>query len=100
MQWREGNILSIIDPGIYDPSQHDYILRCINIGLLCVQELSVDRPTMAAVVSMLTSEVAFLPPPSQPAFIPRQNMLNSKWSEENHTVCSMNTVSITDICAR
>jgi len=42
MQWRGGNILSLIDQGIYDPSHHDYILRYIQIGLLCVQEHAVD----------------------------------------------------------
>ncbi|RDY00158.1 G-type lectin S-receptor-like serine/threonine-protein kinase, partial [Mucuna pruriens] len=76
IQWREGNMLSLIDPEIYNPSHHNDISRCIHIGLLCVQEHSVDRPTMAAVISMLNSDVAFLPPPSQPAFILRQNMLN------------------------
>lgn len=67
IQWREENILSLIDQGIYDPSHHNFILRYIHIGLLCVQELAIDRPTMAAVISMLNSETALLPPPSKPA---------------------------------
>jgi hypothetical protein len=89
-----------MDPEIYDHSDHNYILRCIHIGLLCVQELAVDRPTMAAVISMLISEAAFLPPPSQPAFILRQNLLNSKSPDENQNVLSINMVSITDISCR
>ncbi|PNX80468.1 G-type lectin S-receptor-like serine/threonine-kinase [Trifolium pratense] len=68
--------------------------------LLCVQELAVDRPTMAAVISMLISEAAFRPPPRQPAFILRQNMLNSKSPDENQNVLSVNMVSITDISGR
>jgi len=51
IQWREGNILSIIDPEIYDATHHKDILRCIPIGLLCVQEHVVDKPIMAAVIS-------------------------------------------------
>ncbi|XP_029130277.1 G-type lectin S-receptor-like serine/threonine-protein kinase At1g11300 isoform X2 [Cajanus cajan] len=97
IQWKEGNILSIIDTGIYDPSHHKNILRSIHIGLLCVQEHATDRPTMAAVISMLNSEVAVLPPPSQPAFI---NMLSSRSFEESPRFCSINTVSITDIYGR
>jgi len=55
---------------------------------------------MAAVISMLTTEAAFLPPPSQPAFILRQNMLNSKSPDENQNDRSINIVSITNICGR
>jgi len=55
---------------------------------------------MATVISMLISEAAFLPPPSQPAFILRQNMLNSRSPEENQSICSINTVSVTDMCGR
>ncbi|KAH1054600.1 hypothetical protein GYH30_023406 [Glycine max] len=95
IQWREGNILSVIDPEIYDVTHHKDILRCIHIGLLCVQERAVDRPTMAAVISMLNSEVAFLPPPDQPAFVQSQNMLNlvSVSSEERQKLCSINVLS-------
>ncbi|KAK7373642.1 hypothetical protein VNO80_07057 [Phaseolus coccineus] len=99
IQWKEGNALSLIDPEIYDPSHHQDILRCIHIGLLCVQELAEDRPTMAAVISMLNSEFV-LPPPTQSAFIQRQKMLNLALSEENRRFCSINTVSVTEIQGR
>lgn len=88
-----------MDQEIYDPSHHEDILRYIHIGLLCVQEHAVDRPTMAAVISMLSSELA-LPPPSQPAFILQQNMLNLASSEETLRCCSINIVSVTDIQGR
>jgi hypothetical protein len=55
---------------------------------------------MAAVISMLISEAVFLPPPSQPAFILRQNLLNSKSPVEDQNVLSINMVSITDISGR
>ncbi|KAL2336839.1 hypothetical protein Fmac_011285 [Flemingia macrophylla] len=100
IQWKEGNILPLIDPGIYDPDHHKDILRCIHIGLLCVQEHAIDRPTMAATISMLNSDVAFLPPPSQPAFIRRQNMLNLVSSIDCHTYSSLNTISNTTIHGR
>ena len=44
------------------------MLRCIHIGLLCVQENAADRPTMAYVVLMLSSFSMTLNIPSTPAF--------------------------------
>ncbi|GAU18244.1 hypothetical protein TSUD_175860 [Trifolium subterraneum] len=100
IKWREDNILSVIDEGIYDPSYHNYILRYIHIGLLCVQENAVDRPTMAEVISMLNSEAELPSPSSKPAFILMKNMLNSKWPEECQIGSSINNVSMTEICGR
>jgi len=99
-QWKEGNILSLIDSEIYDPNNDENMLRVTHIGLLCVQEVASDRPTMATVVSMLNSDVVFLPPPSQPPFILVQNMVNSESSEESQKVCSVNTTSITEVRGR
>lgn len=99
-QWKEGNILSVIDSEIYDPSDHEDILRLIHIGLLCVQELALDRPTMATVISMLNSEVASLPSPSQPAFFRAQNVFNSESSKGSQGVCSVNIISVTEIRGR
>ncbi|KAL0372976.1 UNVERIFIED_CONTAM: Cysteine-rich receptor-like protein kinase [Sesamum calycinum] len=67
--WHEGIATSIIDPVLMSgtASQAD-ILRCIHIGLLCVQENATDRPTMASVVLMLSSFSTTLPVPSPPAF--------------------------------
>ncbi|KAK2360570.1 G-type lectin S-receptor serine/threonine-protein kinase [Trifolium repens] len=100
IKWREDNILSLIDQGVYDLSHQNYILRYIHIGLLCVQELAVDRPTMAAVISMLNNEAALLPSPSKPAFILMNNMLNPNGPEEFQTGSSINNVSMTDIYGR
>ena len=44
-------------------------MRCIHIGLLCVQENVAARPTMASVVQMLNSHSSSLPTPAQPAFL-------------------------------
>ncbi|CAL8148771.1 unnamed protein product [Prunus armeniaca] len=65
--WRENTFQNIIDPVLTRSSLME-TMRCIHIGLLCVQENAVDRPTMASVVSMLNSQSLALPVPSQPAF--------------------------------
>ncbi|PNY01731.1 G-type lectin S-receptor-like serine/threonine-kinase [Trifolium pratense] len=70
--WNEDEVVSLIDPQICNPEYLDDILRCIHIGLLCVQEIAKERPTMATVVSMLNSEIVKFPRPFQPGFIQRQ----------------------------
>ena len=44
------------------------VLKCIHIGLLCVQEAAADRPTMSQIVMMLSNHSMTTPPPSRPAF--------------------------------
>ncbi|GMN68767.1 hypothetical protein TIFTF001_037818 [Ficus carica] len=67
--WNESKVLDIIDPSLEDNSYIEcQVLRCIQVGLLCVQKFPADRPTMASVVSMLGNEGVKLPLPKQPAF--------------------------------
>ncbi|CAN4083855.1 unnamed protein product [Withania somnifera] len=68
--WREGTATNLIDPMLMRGSSglaRD-MMRCIHIALLCVQDNIVDRPTMAAVVLMLSSLSLSLPMPSGPAY--------------------------------
>ncbi|XWS12785.1 hypothetical protein CRYUN_Cryun37aG0120100 [Craigia yunnanensis] len=65
--WNEGTALEIIDPILRDGSSSE-IMRCIRLGLLCVQKNIADRPTMASVVLMLSSYSISVPVPSRPAF--------------------------------
>ncbi|KAE9591792.1 putative protein kinase RLK-Pelle-DLSV family [Lupinus albus] len=98
--WNEENIVSIIDEGIYEGMKERDILRCVHIGLLCVQESARDRPNMATVISMLNSEIVNLPQPKQPAFIERNNIINSLSSEECLVLFSNNIVTLTNIQGR
>ncbi|CAN6452098.1 unnamed protein product [Victoria cruziana] len=50
-------------------STSDQLLRCLHIGLLCIEEDVATRPTMSAVVLMLGNSSLGLPLPTQPAFI-------------------------------
>ncbi|CAL5209774.1 unnamed protein product [Lathyrus oleraceus] len=65
--WREGKSTNIIDPSLKNYSPNE-IMRCIHIGLLCIQEDAADRPTMAAVALMLNSYSLSLTIPLKPAF--------------------------------
>ncbi|XP_062087458.1 cysteine-rich receptor-like protein kinase 44 [Humulus lupulus] len=71
--WREGIASEMVDPLMRVGSGCE-IMRCIHIGLLCVQENLVDRPTMNTIVLMLNSNSTSLPLPSKPAFFMHSNM--------------------------
>ncbi|XP_021294095.1 putative receptor-like protein kinase At4g00960 isoform X2 [Herrania umbratica] len=66
--WNEGNPLKLIDDILLDDSRSE-MLRCIHLGLLCVQENIARRPTMDSVVLMLSSSSISLRAPSRPAFL-------------------------------
>nr|AID21648.1 SRKp [Arabidopsis lyrata]QES86432.1 S-locus related glycoprotein [synthetic construct] len=72
--WRnmeEGTGYKLLDPNMMDSSSQafklDEILRCITIGLTCVQEYAEDRPMMSWVVSMLGSNTD-IPKPKPPGY--------------------------------
>lgn len=99
--WREDRPLETVDWSLKDSYNLDEALRCIHVGLLCVQENALDRPTMLQVVLMLSSEIA-LPSPKQPAFIFRKSCSNSNSSVvgEDGSACSINDVTITAVTTR
>ncbi|XP_022139898.1 receptor-like serine/threonine-protein kinase SD1-8 isoform X1 [Momordica charantia] len=66
--WNEGRALELIDVMLEDQFQESEVLRCINIGLLCVQRRPEERPTMSTVVSMLENENMSLILPERPGF--------------------------------
>ncbi|GKV51942.1 hypothetical protein SLEP1_g58555 [Rubroshorea leprosula] len=111
--WREGTGLNLIDPILRNGSTAE-MMRCIHIGLLCVQENVADRPTMASIVLTLSSNSTSLPVPSQPAFFRHSTIesdmsssygynswvSNSKRSKEESLPLTNNEVSITELSPR
>ncbi|XP_074566986.1 cysteine-rich receptor-like protein kinase 25 [Curcuma longa] len=71
--WTQGNVLQVIDQDLVEQCQTQQISRCIHIGLLCVQQDPIQRPTMANVVFMLNNHFVGLPTPSAPAFLSNSN---------------------------
>ncbi|XP_044470528.1 cysteine-rich receptor-like protein kinase 18 [Mangifera indica] len=103
--WNEGTALNLIDPTLRVGFNSE-VMRCIHIGLLCVQENVSNRPTMAAVVLMLTSCSLSLPIPLKPAFFMQ---LDSEMDDlespmqghnQNHVQFSLNEASISELEAR
>ncbi|KAF6156818.1 hypothetical protein GIB67_017352 [Kingdonia uniflora] len=66
--WIEDKALDWIEKSIGGSCQILEVLRCIHVGLLCVQQRTEDRPIMSSVLLMLSSENAILPHPQRPGF--------------------------------
>ncbi|KAK7357536.1 hypothetical protein VNO80_16825 [Phaseolus coccineus] len=66
--WKNETPMSILDPNMKEKYYETEVIRCIQIGLLCVQENPNIRPTMATVVSYLNNHSLELPSPQEPAF--------------------------------
>nr|XP_023926113.1 G-type lectin S-receptor-like serine/threonine-protein kinase At1g11330 [Quercus suber] len=98
--WNDDNIMAFADPTIWDPCFQMEMLRCIHVGLLCVQELARDRPTVSTIISMLNSEILDLPTPKQPAFTVRQIASNEKPAQPGQIKSSSCNITITKVYAR
>ncbi|KAL1201614.1 Cysteine-rich receptor-like protein kinase 11 [Cardamine amara subsp. amara] len=66
--WRDGSPSELVDPSIGENYDSNEATRCIHIALLCVQQDPADRPTLASIILMLTSNTITLPVPQQPGF--------------------------------
>nr|AJP61150.1 SRKp [Arabidopsis halleri] len=104
--WKEGKWTEIIDPAIIDSSssslsdfQPQEVLRCIQVGLLCVQERAEERPTMSSVVVMLGSETAAIPHPKPPGYCVGRNLLETVSSSSDES-CTVNQITISIMDAR
>ncbi|KAK4267935.1 hypothetical protein QN277_024653 [Acacia crassicarpa] len=111
--WREGTTYNLVDPILNNGSRNE-IMRCIHIGLLCVEENVADRPTMAQLVLMLNSYSYCLPSPSKPPHFKNTNgsseiqmreysseatTRSSEWAS-NSIQESVNEASITELYPR
>lgn len=91
--WNEKRPVEMTDDLLDDSMNPSEILRCIHVGLLCVQQRPEDRPNMSSVVLMLNGE-KLLPEPSQPGFYTgRDHPTQTDSSSRNCDECSLNEVS-------
>lgn len=79
--WNEGTVTELIDATLSERYCMEEVIRCIHIGLLCVQEKVTDRPTMSSVVLMLNKDSVTLPRPLPPVF----SNSNRGEESEDHT---------------
>ncbi|KAI4312023.1 hypothetical protein MLD38_036879 [Melastoma candidum] len=89
MLWSEGRGMDLIDDELCEFSAVE-TMRCVQVGLLCVQDEAIDRPNMTAVVLMLSGE-SELPQPKRPAFMFRS--INVQATNRIGTIQSTNPMT-------
>nr|DAD20613.1 TPA_asm: hypothetical protein HUJ06_022076 [Nelumbo nucifera] len=98
--WREGKELESMDPLLTESCCKIEFERCIQVGLLCVQEDPMDRPTMSSVVVMLRSETVSLQEPQQPAFSVGRIAMQSGHSLRSPGDLSINGLTVSAVLPR
>lgn len=98
--------MELMDPSLEGSYPINEAMKCIKIGLLCVQENTEVRPTMSLVVHMLRSvDETVFPEPSQPPTFMRQrssvsNGSSSSIGSQATLVHSINDVTNSEVQAR
>ncbi|KAF8083073.1 hypothetical protein N665_0792s0003 [Sinapis alba] len=100
--WKEGVALNLVDKILMTMSSYssNMIMRCINIGLLCVQDKVSERPSMASVLLMLDGHTLALSEPSRPAFFTHSTMVSDSSSSLGHNAKTSNYNSNTELYPR
>ncbi|XP_027364933.1 cysteine-rich receptor-like protein kinase 10 [Abrus precatorius] len=89
--WLEQTPLELLDPTLRNSYSRNEVIRCIHIGLLCVQENPSDRPSLATIALTLNSYTVSLSMPRQPAsFLHGRttNRLKQGVDSDQSTTCS------------
>ncbi|KAK7328006.1 hypothetical protein VNO77_22100 [Canavalia gladiata] len=95
--WTEGRADEFMDVNLDLTTFPSELLRCLQVGLLCVQNLPEDRPTMSSVVFMLSNESIALAQPKKPGFFEEELKFHEYSDKENY---SNNAMTITLLEAR
>ncbi|CAL9226545.1 unnamed protein product [Arabidopsis halleri] len=101
--WNNGTPLELVDPAIADNCQRSEVVRCVHIGLLCVQEDPAGRPTLSTIVLMLTSNTMSLPVPRQPCLFFQSRLGKDPLDTDTTSkslLGSVDDASITDVYPR
>ncbi|RCV35591.1 hypothetical protein SETIT_7G251900v2 [Setaria italica] len=91
--WKDGKAIDLVDSSLAEFCSPTEALRCIHIGLLCVQDNPNSRPLMSSVVSMLENETTPISVPKQPLYF-SQWYLEAQGTGENANK-STNKMSVT-----
>ncbi|KAM7486353.1 hypothetical protein LguiA_002362 [Lonicera macranthoides] len=89
----DGMPLEFMDPTLAATYSRNEAVRCVHIGLLCVQEDADARPSMATIVQVLSNYTVSLPLPERPPFF-FQNTIESL---QKSAMVSVDEASITQV---
>eukprot|EP00257_Ricinus_communis_P016162 XP_015574242.1 G-type lectin S-receptor-like serine/threonine-protein kinase At4g27290 isoform X1 [Ricinus communis] len=92
--WSEAKALELVDELLENEFPVSEVLRCIQVGLLCVQHRPEERPTMATVLLMLDTESTFLPQPGHPGFYAERCLSETDSSSIGNLISNEMTVTL------
>nr|XP_012567896.2 cysteine-rich receptor-like protein kinase 8 [Cicer arietinum] len=96
-EWKNQTPLSILDPNIKEDYTKSEVIKCIQIGLLCVQHHPDTRPSIVTVASYLSSYSIELPTPQEPAFLHDKIYSKSLPKQSNSIQFANNCASINEM---
>ncbi|KAE8724426.1 Cysteine-rich receptor-like protein kinase 6 [Hibiscus syriacus] len=92
--WSKGEAMELIEEHLLKLSVPTEVLKCIQIGLLCVQADPVDGTTVATVVAMLGKDTITMTLPAEPAFYVRRIVAEQIQPNASDRICSVIEVTI------
>ena len=95
--------MEFMNPTLDDTTSSCKLIRCLQIALLCVQENTIDRPSMLEVSSMLKNETVIVTNPKKPAFSTKRDEgdeNDSKLQALQIEIFSVDDSTITQVVAR
>ncbi|GMP75041.1 hypothetical protein CsSME_00032261 [Camellia sinensis var. sinensis] len=98
--WDEQSPLQLMDEVLDESFSTNEVVRCIQVGLLCVQQRTEDRPTMSSVVFMLSNESAELNQPKEPGFSVERFSVKIESLSGGQTSSTSNDITITTLAGR
>ena len=90
--------MEIVNPSLGETYPTIEVSKCIQIGLLCMQEHATDRPIMSVIVFMLGNDTT-LSSPKEPAFN-LKSTFNNKDKLNGEASNSVNEITISEIDSR
>ncbi|WVZ66195.1 hypothetical protein U9M48_015453 [Paspalum notatum var. saurae] len=71
--WEAETVTELVDPSMGGSFAKGEVMRCVHVGLACVQGDPAARPVMSSVVTMLRTDKGTLEAPCKPAFLARRS---------------------------
>nr|CAB3488380.1 unnamed protein product [Digitaria exilis] len=96
--WQDGKAIDLVDSSLIETCSPTEALRCIHIGLLCVQDNPSSRPLISSVVFMLENEFTPVSVPKQPVYFSQKHPEVQGIGE--NTSSSVNNMSVTTLEGR
>jgi hypothetical protein len=86
-----------LDPKIKEDYSEKEFIKCIQIGLLCVQRDPDARPSMVTIASYLSSYSIELPTPQEPAFFLHDRTFSNVAAQGSSSTQFVNSSSLLSI---